>query len=221
MVSDDCMENQVMATVEQLQREPAVVLHGISWQMYSKLRGVPDSENIRMTYDHGELEIMSPSKMHEQYASLIARLIEAWTEEWGIDVQSCRAMTCRRKELKRGFEPDNCYYIANEALMRDREELDLRSDPPPDLAIEIDLSRGRKKLEIYAAFRVPEVWWFDGQTLRIFVLGAEERYEERQASLSFPNLLPAKIESVLGKLGTASETALVKSFRDWTRASRG
>jgi Uma2 family endonuclease len=210
-----------MATVEQPRVEQSVVLHGVSWQPYLKLRDAPDDEHVRMTYDRGELELMSPSKIHERYAYLIARLIDAWTEERGIDIQGCRTMTCKREDLDRGFEADNCYYISNEALMRNKEELDLATDPPPDLAIEIHLGHGRKKLTTYAAFRVPEVWWFDGQTMRVFVLGADECYEERQASLSFPDLPLGEIESVLGKLGTASETALVKSFRDWIRTTRG
>ena len=133
-----------------------------------------------------------------------------------IDIQSCRTMTCKREDLQRGFEPDNCYYVRHEAVMRSKTELDLSVDPPPDLAIEIDLGgRSTSKLAIYAAFGVPEVWWFDGRTLCVFALGGDGQYQQRSSSVSFPNLPPAEIEKVLAKLGTASETALVRSFRQW------
>jgi len=171
-----------------------------------------------MTYDQGELEMMSPSKTHEQYASLIDRLLQVWTLEWNIDIQSCRTVTFKREDLRRGLEPDNCYYVANEAIVRSKTELDLTVDPPPDLAIEIDLFGGAmNKLAIYAAFGVPEVWRFDGRILRLFVLGEDGRYQERPSSLSFPNLPPAEMEKVLAQLGAASETALVRSFRQWVQ----
>ena len=148
-----------------------LTLYGVPWKTYLELRELPENEHLHMTYSEGTLEMMSPSRTHERYASLIDRLLQAWTEERGIDIQSCRTMTCKREDLQRGFEPDNCYYIANELLVRQKKDLDFAVDPPPDLAIEIDPGpSGRQKLQIYAKFRVPEVWWFDGHALQIFVL---------------------------------------------------
>ena len=161
---------------------------------------------------------MSPSKTHEQYASLMDLLLHVWAWEWDIDIQSCRTVTFKREDLQRGLEPDNCYYVANEAVVRSKTELDLAVDPPPDLAIEIELGgSGLDKLPLYAAFGVPEVWRFDGRILRLFVLGEDGRYQQRPSSLSFPNLSPAEMEKVLAQLGTASETALVRSFRQWVQ----
>ncbi len=208
-----------MATVEQFQPEERFLLHGIPWETYLELRELPENEHIHMTYQGGMLEMMAPSRSHAQYASLISRLIDAWTEEMGIDIQSCRDMTCRREDLQHGFEPDNCYYVANENAMRQKKELDFTIDPPPDLAVEIDLGGGGlKKLAVYAAFRVPEVWWFDGHTLLVFAFAGQGHYEQQPASVSFPDLPAAEIQRVLAKLGTASETALVRSFRDWVRS---
>lgn len=210
-----------MATVECVQAEQRFRLHGVSWQTYLELRESPENEHVRIAYDRGELEMMSPSKTHEQYASLIGRLLDVWTLEWDIDIQSCRTVTFKRVDLQRGLEPDNCYYVANEPMVRSATELDLSVDPPPDLAIEIDLSDGAMdKLTMYAAFGVPEVWRFDGRTLRVFVLGEGGRYQPCPYSVSFPNLPPAEIEKVLAKLGTASETALVRSFSNWARTAK-
>ena len=208
-----------MATVECVGAEERFRLYGISWQTYLELRDAPENEHVHMTYDQGELEMMSPSKTHEQYASLMDILIHVWAWEWDIDIQSCRTMTCKRADLQRGFEPDNCYYVRHEAVMRSKTELDLSMDPPPDLAVEIHLGgRSKRKLAIYAAFGVPEVWWFDGRTLQVFALGEDGQHQQRLSSVSFPNLPPAEVEKVLARLGTASETALVRSFRDWVRA---
>lgn len=217
-----------MSTVEYIPVEQRFLLHGVSWRTYQDLRDAPENEHVRMTYQGGDLEMMAPSKSHEQYASIIDRLLHVWTLERGIDIQSCRTMTCKREDLKHGFEPDNCYYVANEPLVRSHPELDLTIDPPPDLAVEVDLSgKGRNKLAVYAAFGVPEVWWFDGRRLQVFVLehgamavgsAAEGRYIEQESSVSFPGLPLVEIERVLAKLGTDSETKLVKAFRDWVQA---
>jgi Uma2 family endonuclease len=110
--------------------------------------------------------------------------------------------------------------VANELLMRSKAELNLTIDPPPDLAIEIDLYSGKfGKLALYAAFGVPEVWRFDGRKLTLYLLDAEGRYQPSSGSASLPGLPPVEIERVLGQMGTASETALVRSFRDWVRTT--
>lgn len=209
-----------MATVEQLPCEQRFVLHGVDWQTYVALRDAPSNEGVRMTFDRGELEMMSPSKRHESLGYLIGRLIDVWTEELNIDVQSCRTMTFRRADLNRGLEPDNCYYVQNEPRVWKREELDLSVDPPPDLAIEITVSKGPiDKMTIYAAYGVPELWRYDGQTLQAFELTAEGRYVPRPSSLCFPNLPLPRLEQALRQFGFVRETALVRSFRDWVRAN--
>jgi Uma2 family endonuclease len=128
-------------------------------------------------------------------------------------------MTCRRKDLKKGFEPDNCYYVEHEAQMRAKEELDLSSDPPPDLAIEVEMSRrGRGKLKLYEAFGVPEAWRYGGKMLQVYQLGSDGRYESQTTSRAFPGFPFDEAQRVLSQIGKASETVLVKSFRSWVKA---
>ncbi|NUQ65542.1 MAG: Uma2 family endonuclease [Pirellulales bacterium] len=207
-----------MATAEHAHIELRVVLHGVPWATYLALRDVPESRNIRMTYDRGELEMMAPTKRHENYAHVLGRLIEAWSEELDIDIQSCRAMTCRREDLERGFEPDNSYYVKNEPLVWQKLELDLSVDPPPDLAIEVDLSTDSfKKMPLCAVFGVPEVWRYDGRTLEVFELGPERQYLPRTSSPSFPRLPLLEVQRLLGQVGLVRENALVRSFRTWIR----
>ena len=207
-----------MATAEQVQNGQRVLLHGVPWKTYIALRDVRESRNVRMTYDRGELEMMSPSKRHEICAHLLGRLIETWAEELDIDIQSCRAMTCRREDLARGFEPDNSYYVKNEPQVWQKLELDLSVDPPPDLAIEIDLSgETLKKMPLCAAFGVPELWRYDGRTLEVFKLGPEGQYLPQTASVSFPQLPLSEVQRLMSQVGEVRENALIRSFRTWTR----
>src|SRR5918999_809823 len=98
-----------MTVVRQVDAQ--VFLSDVDWETYEKLRASDRNRNVRMTYDDGDLVLMSPSKLHERIAELLARLILVWTEEFGIAMQSCGSMTFKRKDLKKGFEPDKCYYI--------------------------------------------------------------------------------------------------------------
>ena len=169
------------------------------------------------------------------------------TLELGIDVASCGSLTCKREDLQRGFEPDECYYIENEALMRGRRDVDFMRDPPPDLIVDVDISRSSVvRHGIFAAFGVPEIWRFDGEkllflALRLLVEGvpvppvgtlpaenlpsgadsgrppAESDYVEVPASRSFPFLAPADLEPFLARHGEESETSIVAAFRDRVR----
>ena len=133
-------------------------------------------------------------------------------------------MTCQREDLERGLEPDDCYWIAHESVMRGRTEVDFEVDPAPDLAIEIEISRSvLNRIGIYAALRVPEVWRSDGERVRVNILGEDGQYHESERSLAFPFLPIAELERFLKLAGTISETQLLRTFRVWVRdqAARG
>ncbi len=127
-------------------------------------------------------------------------------------------MTIRRADLKRGFEPDNCYYVQHEPQMRDEKRIDFKTDPPPDLAVEVEITRKLlNKTEIYA-FRVPELWCWSGDSLKTLELVNEGGYVPRETSICTSHRLPiAKVEEIVRQLGTVSRTTLLCSFRDWIR----
>src|SRR5262245_37165437 len=139
--------------------EQRLRLSCIPWEAYVVFTDQLGDQPIRVTYDRGEMEVMSPSNRHENRKRLLGRLLEALTEEMEIDIYSSGSMTCRREELARGLEPDECYWIEHEPVVRGRDDIDLDTDPPPDLALEIEISRSAlDRMSIYAALRVPEVW---------------------------------------------------------------
>lgn len=146
-------------------------LTGVSWRTYQRLLRALAERRLRITYDRGALEIMTLSPEHEHFKNLLGYLILVLVEELGWNMASFGSMTFQGRKRRRGLEPDQCYWIQNEALVRCRDTIDLQRDPPPDLVVEIDISPSAvDRMAIYALLRVPEVWCFDGQTLRVQLL---------------------------------------------------
>jgi Uma2 family endonuclease len=200
------------------QAENRVVLNDVSWATFEALLADTDHRNSLFTFDRGILEIMSPSFEHERLGRLIGRMIEAFTEEMGIPVCSGGSTTLKSELKKRGLEPDECYYVANESAVRGLDEIDLDVNPPPDLAIEIDISRSSlDKLGIYAALGFPEVWMCDGVNLRIYHLQSDGAYASQDLSPTFPALVPQSVLDFLARRNKSDETSLIKSFREWVR----
>ncbi len=170
--------------------EQRVLLRNIDWETYERLldrRG--ESPTPRYTYDRGGLEIMSPLlPEHEGSKHNIELLVELLTAELAIDILGLGAMTMKREDLEGGVEPDASFYIQSEASVRDRRRIDLTTDPPPDLVVEVDISHPTlDKLPIYARFGVPEVWCYDGSRLEVHVLEGEE-YRQSPESRALPGV---------------------------------
>lgn len=201
-------------------REQRLVLSGVSWERYEGLLRDFEGRHIRLTYSQGDLEIMTVSSKHERCKSLAARLFEVLTEELDIPVLSLGNTTYKREDLARGLEPDECWYIKHEALMREKEEIDLNIDPPPELVIEVEISRSViNRLEIYARLGVPEIWRYDGETLRVCVLTDGGNYVDVDRSATLPQVPLDGLARFLALRGEMDETSLVKSFRAWVRAN--
>ena len=197
---------------------PYQLMHGVPWETYELFLEALEGRHLRITYDEGDLEIMTLTHEHEFWSSFLGRLIEMLTYELDVAIHSGGSTTFRRILKKKGLEPDECYWIQNERLMRGKLEFDIDVDPPPDLAIEIDITRSSlKRMRIYAALQVPEIWVFDGKTLRVFLLGTNGKYKESSTSSAFPLVPIAEIERFLHQVGTTDETTLLRSFSKWVR----
>jgi Uma2 family endonuclease len=193
------------------------VLEDASWALYETLLKEVGSHPVRMTYDDGRLEMMSPLAEHEGSKRLIGRMIEMLTLMRDMPMKSLGSTTFRRKDRRKGVEPDECYYFKNEAKVRGRKRVDLKKDPPPDLVVEVDIAHGSIPREpIYAAFGVPEIWRFNGVRLQCLHLEGD-RYAARKMSLAFPFLEPARLERFIDKLSHQEETSIIKEFIAWVR----
>ncbi|MBD1809286.1 Uma2 family endonuclease [Microcoleus sp. FACHB-SPT15] len=200
------------------QAEQRTVLRNISWQTFETLlKETGEDRASRFAYDCGTLEIMTPLYEHENPKIQFDRLIFALVEELEIEIKSAGSTTLMRKLTNRGIEPDNCYYIQNEPAVRGRQELDLETDPPPDLAIEIDItSSSVNKFGIYSALGIPELWRYEGRVLKFYQL-AEEQYVECEFSLAFSLVSVAEMSRFIEQSKISGEIALLKSFRAWVR----
>jgi Uma2 family endonuclease len=161
---------------------------------------------------------MAPSAPHEGSKKILGRFVESVSEELNIEIRSLGSLTCRREDLARGLEPDQCYYIENEDVVWDKQQIDLNQDPPPDLVVEIDVtSRSIDRLSLYASLGVPEVWRYNGNRLIIYQLEAQE-YTERDVSPTFPFLSQVEMLRFLELRRTTKENALIRLFREWVRS---
>jgi Uma2 family endonuclease len=209
-----------MATVEKvrLRGERRIVLTGISWDLYEQLRQNEENWHVRMAYDNGRLELMSPSPDHESVTKLVARMIEALTAELGIPLRSLRSTTWKRRQLGKGCEADECYYILNHHRVRERRHVDLAVNPPPDLVVETEVSRSAvSKLRIYSALGVPEIWRWRKQGLTAYSLGPDGMYVEREFSLNLPMLRVKELESFLDFDSSADESVWIRKYQAWVR----
>jgi Uma2 family endonuclease len=200
------------------QGETRIVINNVSWSAYEALVNGTQCAGTRFTYDRGVLEIMSPSREHERVKRLLGRMIEMLTFEREIPLSSSGSTTLRDVLKQRGLEPDECYYIAHEPAMRDRDEYDPAIDPPPDLAIEVDLSRSSvNKFSIYADLGVPEIWTFAGDLLEFRNLEPDRTYRPIERSVAFPFLKSADLQRFLDERHGAEETAWTRRFVNWVR----
>ncbi len=196
--------------------EQRTVLRNISWQTFEALlKETGEDRGSRFAYDCGTLEIMTPLYEHENPKIQFDRFILVLAEELEIEIKSAGSTTLKRRIANRGIEPDNCYYIQNEPAVRGRQELDLETDPPPDLAIEIDISSSSvDKFGIYSALGVPELWRYNGRVLKFYQL-TEGQYIECEFSLAFPLVSVTEMSRFIEQSKTTGEIALLKSFRAW------
>lgn len=189
----------------------------IPWDKYVVYSDGLGPRHVRVTYDRGEMELMTLSSRHEHKKRRLGRLVETLTEEMEIDIASFGSMTCRREDLERALEADELYWIENEPEVRGRDDIDLEVDPPPDLALEIEISRSTmNRMAIYAALRVPEVWRWNGESLRMMLLTSRGAYRQSDRSKAFPFLPLAEFVEFLLQ-SDQSETQLIRSFRTWVR----
>lgn len=195
------------------------VIYGVPWESYQALVEALAEQRVFLTYNKGTLEFMSPSPRHEKFGMLLARFIHAYTEILRIPILSLGMATWQRRDLDKGLEADQCYYIQNESKLRHKDQIDLSIDPPPDLALEVDLSHSSaNKEDIYASLGVPELWRFEDGELTATIL-QDGKYHKASHSLAFPELPVSELTRFVELRGTMGETELICAFRDWVRQS--
>ena len=199
-----------------------LILHGVSWATYeSLLTDFQNSNAVHFAYDRGVLEIVAPSAKHEESNRALSLFVDLVTGEWDIEVRRLGSTTFTRADLSKGFEPDSCFYIQNVERIRDKEEIDVAVDPPPDLVIEIDItSPSLNKFPIYAAVGVPEVWRYQGGRVQIFQR-VSEQYTVVEQSTVLPPLTSSILTQFLEENRTSRSPDWLRRVQEWARKTSG
>lgn len=194
-----------------------VILHNVSWQEFEAiLEELGDHRSARLAYSHATLEMRKALPKHEKAKVIIGDLVKTLLEELEIDCETFGSTTFKREDMAVGVEPDDSFYIQNHAQMIGKERIYLKVNPPPDLAIEVDVT-SKTQLDAYELLRVPELWRYENGKLQINLL-EDGKYLESQISSTFPNLpifeaIPRFVEQsrILGRSPT------LRAFRQWVR----
>jgi Uma2 family endonuclease len=195
------------------------VIYNVPWEGYEMMLKILDDRPIRVSYHLGTLELMSPGIHHEEIGRLFGLLVQAVAEELDIPCIGLKSTTWKLQLKNRGLEPDECFYLANtEHVLARGKQIDLDIDPPPDLCIEVEITRSAAdRMDIYAGLEVPEVWHHDGKTLRVSVLQPDGTYADREISPSLPFLPMDEVFRLIALGDGMDHSRWGKLVRAWVR----
>jgi Uma2 family endonuclease len=207
--------------IELMPSDSVFTQHGVSWDEYEELLDlVGEARGLRVSYDDGTLQIMSPSSKHERHAWLIGQLVGLLSTRLHIRVLYYGSTTIKKKRKQKGVEPDACFYVKNAAEVGTKDEIDFNTDPPPDIVVEIDLHHDSFfKFPIYATLGVPEIWRYDGDALTIYHL-REEKYLASEASQSLPLLTSAVLTEFLARSPKEDQYDILLAFEEWLKTQQ-
>jgi Uma2 family endonuclease len=198
--------------------EQRFALTHVSWETYeSLLADYANASSPRFTFCEGTLEIVSPSSEHEELNRLLDIIADIIAEEAQTEFRKLGSTTFRREDLKGGAEPDSCFYIQSADAIRGKKEIDLKTDPPPDLVIEIEMTNPLvSKLPLYASLRVPEIWLYEAHVPRILRLSLDQYHDSNRSGV-FPSLTRPVLAEFMEKSKSMTTLAWRRMVREWAR----
>jgi Uma2 family endonuclease len=207
--------------IEHLPTGATLRIPHVRWEDYDQLLAeLGDDYHVRVSYDCGCLEVMSPLPEHEEFADVILSIAREITRELGVKLETRGSMTLRSAWQSKGAEPDTCFYVQNAARIIGKRSLDFNTDPPPDIVVEIDLTNAsQSKFPIYAALRVPEIWCYDGSQAYFSHL-AGEQYVATSHSQAFPLLTSTALAQFIEQSKTEGQDAALDAAREWVRVNK-
>jgi Uma2 family endonuclease len=216
------MTSTTLTTPGTVEEEQRLVLSAVPWQQYEAvLRAFPEQAGLRITYISGRLTLLSPTRRHDWYENALGRLVEAVASGFGIEWEASGHSTYRREDVDAGVEGDKTYYFgANAETMRGPVEVDLSTQPPPDLAIEVEVThRADDSVSVWGRLGVPEVWRLDVDrgTLAFGARQADGSYAPAPRSVAFPELEPNDVMTQLRLAGQLGSSRWVAQLDGWVR----
>jgi Uma2 family endonuclease len=194
------------------------VFDDVDWSFYEQVLRAVGDRRIFVTYFRGILEVMSPSYEHDWSAERLSMLIRIVCDELDVEVVGAGSTTFRRRRVSAGLEPDRGFYIGNVKAILGKRRIDLNSDPPPDLAIEVEISRRiGERQSVYEALRVPELWRYSRRGLRVLQLSVTGRYLEQGHSAAFPALPLEQVHHFVQMGWEMDDVTWGRAVRRWIR----
>ena len=207
----------MLLELRQLKIQPGqqLLVEDVNWQQFETiLAELGERRASRLSYSNGRLEIMVPLPEHEKAKEIIGDMVKILLEAGEIAFESLGSTTLKNERMSQAVEPDTCFYIQNQAAVIGKNRLDMSVDPPPDLAIEIDLT-SRTQLDNYQILGVPELWRYARRGLQINVLQAEQ-YIESDVSPTFPNIpIVQLVNQYTQQSQVAGRTPAIQAFKSW------
>ncbi|NOT59036.1 MAG: Uma2 family endonuclease [Acidobacteria bacterium] len=211
--------NEIQEAIAHLPEGATLILHHVPWAAYEALlNDLGAGYKARISYDHGKLEVNMPLPIHERWKLFLSDFMRLLTIDLGMMLESLGSTTYKYKDWDAGLEPDTCFYLANAASIIGVDRFDDQTPPPPpDIAVEIDItSESLNRFPIYAKLGVPEIWRCDEKQLQIYHL-TEAGYVEAETSRAFPFLTGAALFEYLERSLTEGQSATLRAFREWVR----
>jgi Uma2 family endonuclease len=207
--------------IEVIGRLPAggeIIFADVDWEEYEQLLADFHEDNtVRISYSDGRLEAMSPLPEHEEYKDVIHDLLRTLARELGQRMETRGSATLKRELRAKGVEPDGSYWLRSAGRLIGKRRIDLNSDPPPDLVVEIDLSSdSSRKFSIYAALGVAELWRYDGSRMHFYRLDGQS-YTEIHDSVAFPLLSNSDMTRFIEQAKSAGQDSAIESLIEWLK----
>jgi Uma2 family endonuclease len=201
-----------------------MLLSGISWETYCRLRDELDREgsHVFLTYEQGQLEIEMPDNLHEWVRGFVSRLLDSYLSEFDIHYFPSGQTTWRHEWKKRGLEADESYYLTNARSVVETD-IDITRDPPPDLAIEVEVTAPLlPKLRVYAGLGVPEIWhiYGDGRVRILRLDEAKTSYTDVGVSQEVPYFTAQLLQTWIERRRVTTHADTLREFRQTLRQQR-
>ena len=221
VVDEQSSKNSFCQIIEQLPPKSNLTLYEQTWEDYENLlETIGETRGLRISFDSETLEIMTLSTEHEHYAQIITRIVDRLSVSQDIEIVFFGSATIKKSQFAKGTEPDACFYVQSVKEIGDKIRLDFSVDPPPDIAVEIDLyHESLNKFPIYAALGVAEIWRYSDEKFEIYKL-KNGIYESIEKSESLPVLSAEILGQLLNRSRQERQTKILKEFENWLKTQK-
>ncbi|NMG09596.1 Uma2 family endonuclease [Brasilonema sp. UFV-L1] len=194
-----------------------MLLKDITWQQLENiLEELGEKRAARISYSNGWLEIMVPLPEHEKDKEIVGEFVRILLDELQIDFEPLGSTTFKNERMTQAIEADACFYIQNYASVIGKNRIDLTVDPPPDLAIEIDIT-SRTQFNNYEILGVPELWRYTQQGLQIHLL-QQGKYVEANFSPNFPGIpIVELVNEYVKQCLSVGRSQAIRGFKSWVK----